>query len=146
MVLVWGYLARGNDGLTLVMVAINSLTMLVLYGAAGRIPAGRGPAAGALAGAGAVHRHLRGPAAGGRLPVPAAGSSQAKGEQWFTEKFLHVLTPITIIALLATLVLLFSLQGRGDPRQPADDPLDRHPAVHPDHADLLAGLLVRRSC
>ena len=33
MVLVWGYLARGNDGHTLVMVAINSLTMLVLYGA-----------------------------------------------------------------------------------------------------------------
>lgn len=30
MVLVWGYLARGNDGLTLVMVAINYLTMLVL--------------------------------------------------------------------------------------------------------------------
>ena len=28
MVLVWGYLSRGNDGLTLVMVAINSLTML----------------------------------------------------------------------------------------------------------------------
>ena len=26
MVLVWGYLSRGNDGLTLVMVAINSLT------------------------------------------------------------------------------------------------------------------------
>ncbi len=35
MVLVWGYLARGNDGLTLVMVAINSLTMLVLYGILG---------------------------------------------------------------------------------------------------------------
>jgi hypothetical protein len=32
MVLVWGYLSRGNDGLTLVMVAINSLTMLLLYG------------------------------------------------------------------------------------------------------------------
>ena len=32
MVLVWGYLARGNDGLTLIMVAINSLSMLVLYG------------------------------------------------------------------------------------------------------------------
>ena len=29
MVMVRGYLARGNDGLTLVMVAINSLTMLV---------------------------------------------------------------------------------------------------------------------
>ena len=35
MVLVWGSLARGNDGLTLVMVAINSLTMLVLYGVLG---------------------------------------------------------------------------------------------------------------
>jgi arsenite transporter len=34
-----------------------------------------------------------------------------KGEQWFTEKFLHVLTPITIIALLTTLVLLFSFKG-----------------------------------
>lgn len=32
-VMVWlgSYLARGNDGLTLVMVAINSLSMLVLY-------------------------------------------------------------------------------------------------------------------
>ena len=35
MVLVWGYLARGNDGHTLVMVAINSLTMLFLYGPLG---------------------------------------------------------------------------------------------------------------
>jgi hypothetical protein len=35
MVLVWGYLARGNDGLTLVMVAINSLSMLFLYGPLG---------------------------------------------------------------------------------------------------------------
>ena len=35
MVLVWGYLAKGNDGHTLVMVAINSLTMLFLYGPLG---------------------------------------------------------------------------------------------------------------
>ncbi|MGD8837128.1 MAG: arsenical-resistance protein, partial [Desulfobacteraceae bacterium] len=35
MVLVWGFLSRGNDGLTLVMVAINSLTMLLLYGVLG---------------------------------------------------------------------------------------------------------------
>jgi ACR3 family arsenite transporter len=34
-----------------------------------------------------------------------------KGEEWFKEKFLHVLTPITIIALLVTLVLLFSFKG-----------------------------------
>jgi len=35
MVLVWGYLAKGNDGHTLVMVAINSLSMLLLYGPLG---------------------------------------------------------------------------------------------------------------
>ncbi len=110
MVLVWGSLARGNDGLTLVMVAFNSLTMLVLYGVLG----------GFLLGV-------------GRLPVPwqalllsigvyvalplVAGYGtrkfilRAKGERWFREKFLRVLTPITITALLATLVLLFSFKG-----------------------------------
>jgi len=110
MVLVWGYLAKGNDGLTLVMVAINSLTMLILYGVLG----------GFLLGV-------------GRLPVPwqalllsiaiyvalplAAGFFSRrwlislKGRDWFNEKFLHVLTPITIIALLITLVLLFSFKG-----------------------------------
>ncbi len=35
----------------------------------------------------------------------------AKGEVWFRERFLHVLTPVTILALLATLVLLFSFKG-----------------------------------
>ena len=110
MVLVWGFLAKGNDGHTLVMVAINSLTMLVLYG----------PLGGFLLGV-------------GKLPVPwqalllsigiyvalplVAGYFtrkwviKAKGEQWFKERFLHVLTPITIIALLVTLVLLFSFKG-----------------------------------
>jgi ACR3 family arsenite transporter len=34
-----------------------------------------------------------------------------KGKKWFEEKFLYVLTPITIVALLATLVLLFSFKG-----------------------------------
>jgi len=110
MVLVWGYLAKGNDGHTLVMVAINSLTMLVLYGLLG----------GYLLGV-------------GRLPVPwqalllsigiyvalplVAGYLSrrflvaAKGEEWFREKFLHLLTPVTIVALLITLVLLFSFKG-----------------------------------
>ncbi|MEO0080799.1 MAG: ACR3 family arsenite efflux transporter [candidate division WOR-3 bacterium] len=110
MVLVWGYLARGNDGHTLVMVAINSLTMLLLYG----------PLGGFLLGV-------------GRLPVPwqalvlsitiyvalplAAGYLsrkliiRARGEAWFQNRFLPVLTPVTIIALLVTLILLFSFKG-----------------------------------
>jgi ACR3 family arsenite transporter len=110
MVLVWGFLAKGNDGHTLVMVAINSLTMLLFYG----------PLGGFLLGV-------------GKLPVPwqalllsiaiyvalplVAGfltrkwALKAKGETWFNQSFMHVLTPVTIIALLATLVLLFSFKG-----------------------------------
>jgi ACR3 family arsenite transporter len=110
MVLVWGFLARGNDGHTLVMVAVNSLVMLALYG----------PLGGFLLGV-------------GRLPVPwqalllsigiyvalplLAGYFSRKlivriwGEDWFRRKFLHILTPITVTALLITLVLLFSFKG-----------------------------------
>ena len=117
MVLVWGYLARGNDGLTLVMVAINSLVMLVLYGVLG----------GFLLGV-------------GRLPVPwqalllsigvyvalplvagfltRKGIIATKGLAWFKERFLPILTPITITALLVTLVLLFSFKGEVIVRNP----------------------------
>lgn len=110
MVLVWGYLARGNDGLTLVMVAINSLTMLVLYGALG----------GYLLGVGRLpvpwQALLLSIAIYVALPLVAGYLSRkwiiaSRGEAWFKEKFLHVLTPVTIIALLITLVLLFSFKG-----------------------------------
>jgi ACR3 family arsenite transporter len=110
MVLVWGYLARGNDGHTLVMVAINSLTMLLLYG----------PLGGFLLGVGRLpvpwQALLLSIAIYVALPLVAGYLSRkwliaAKGAVWFREKFLHVLTPITIIALLVTLVLLFSFKG-----------------------------------
>lgn len=110
MVLVWGFLARGNDGLTLVMVAINSLTMLVLYGVLG----------GFLLGVGRLpvpwQALLLSIAIYVALPLVAGFFSRkwiiaAKGEAWFKDKFLHVLTPITILALLTTLVLLFSFKG-----------------------------------
>lgn len=110
MVLVWGYLARGNDGLTLVMVAINSLTMLLLYGLLGGFLLGVGrlpiPWQALLLSVGIYVA----------LPLVAGYFSRvwiirAKGEAWFKEKFLHLLTPITIMALLITLVLLFSFKG-----------------------------------
>ncbi len=110
MVLVWGYLAKGNDGHTLIMVSINSLAMLLLYG----------PLGGFLLGV-------------GRLPVPWEALAlsigiyvalplfagyvsrkliiRTKGEEWFNTKFVHLLTPVTIVALLLTLVLLFSFKG-----------------------------------
>ncbi len=110
MVLVWGYLAKGNDSLTLIMVAINSLTMLVLYGVLG----------GFLLGVGQLpvpwQALLLSVLIYVALPLFAGHFSRKwiigkKGELWFKEKFLHILTPITISALLVTLVLLFSFKG-----------------------------------
>ena len=110
MVLVWGHLSKGNDGHTLVMVAINSLTMLLLYGLLG----------GFLLGVGRLpvpwQALLLSIAIYVALPLVAGYLSRkwiiaAKGEDWFKEKFLHFLTPVTIIALLVTLVLLFSFKG-----------------------------------
>jgi ACR3 family arsenite transporter len=110
MVLVWGYLARGNDGLTLMMVALNSLTMLVLYG----------PLGGFLLGVGSLPVPWQALALSigiyVALPLAAGYLSRrwiiaAKGRPWFEERFLHVLTPVTIVALLVTLVLLFSFKG-----------------------------------
>lgn len=110
MVLVWGFLSRGNDGLTLVMVAINSLTMLVLYGVLGGFLLGVGrlpvPWQALLL---SIGIYVALPLVAGFISRKAIIS--AKGETWFKEKFLHILTPITIIALLITLVLLFSFKG-----------------------------------
>lgn len=110
MVLIWGHLAKGNDGHTLVMVAINSLTMLFLYA----------PLGGWLLGV-------------NKMPIPwqtivlsvviyvglplllgyysRKWLIAKKGIKWFEEKFLHYLTPVSIGALLLTLVLLFSFKG-----------------------------------
>lgn len=110
MVLVWSYLARGNVGHTLIMVAINSLTMLVLYGVIGGFLLGVGklpvPWQALLLSIGVYVA----------LPLVAGYFSRkwilaAKGEVWFREKFLHLLTPVTIGALLVTLILLFSFKG-----------------------------------
>ncbi len=92
------------------MVAVNSLTMLVLYGVLG----------GYLLGVGQLpvpwQAMLLSIAIYVALPPVAGFASRkliirSKGEEWFKEKFLHFLTPITIIALLTTLVLLFSFKG-----------------------------------
>jgi ACR3 family arsenite transporter len=110
MVLVWGYLAKGNDGHTLVMVAINSLTMLFFYG----------PLGGFLLGIGELpvprQTLLLSLSIYVVLPLVAGYFSRkwvikGKGKEWFVERFLHGLTPVSIVALLVTLVLLFSFKG-----------------------------------
>jgi len=110
MVLMWGYLSYGNQGHTLVMVAVNSLTMLFLYAPLGRwllaandlIVPWQTIALSVLIYVG--------------LPLITGMYSRYwifkyKGRDWFERKFLKYLSPIAISALLVTLVLLFAFKG-----------------------------------
>lgn len=110
MVLVWSYLAKGNDGLTLVMVAINSLTMLFLYA----------PLGGFLLKVNKMpipwQTILLSVLIYVALPLIAGYFSRKyiikkKGIDWFQKKFINLLTPVSISALLLTLILLFSFKG-----------------------------------
>ncbi|MFA5039284.1 MAG: ACR3 family arsenite efflux transporter [Candidatus Omnitrophota bacterium] len=117
MVLVWGHLSRGNDGHTLVMVAINSLTMLFLYA----------PLGGWLLGVNQMpipwQTILLSVLVYVGLPLFLGYHTRKyiiarKGFRWFEEKFLRYLTPVSIGALLVTLVLLFSFKGELMIKQP----------------------------
>jgi len=110
MVLVWSYLSKGNMGNTLVMVAINSLTMLLLYA----------PLAGFLLGINdipipwetiffSVGIYVGFPLVAGFLT--RRHLLKTKGAEWFDGVFARNLHTVSIVALLITLVLLFSFQG-----------------------------------
>ena len=110
MVLMWSYLAKGNDGLTLIMIAVNSLIMLFIFG----------PLGGLLLNVNSMpvpwETMLLSVGIYVALPLIAGYYSRIwfinkKGQAWFNERFLKYLTPISITALLITLVLLFSFKG-----------------------------------
>lgn len=110
MVLMWGYLSYGNQGLTLVMVAVNSLTMLFLYAPLGRWLLSASnlsvPWATILL---SVLIYVG-------LPLLVGVYSRYwilkhKGRDWFEQQFLKYLDPVAISALLITLVLLFAFKG-----------------------------------
>ncbi len=110
MVLMWGYLSYGNQGHTLVMVAVNSLTMLLLYAPLGRWLLASNqltvPWATIVL---SVLIYVG-------LPLVAGVFSrrwilQHKGLEWFERNFIHYLSPIAISAMLVTLILLFAFKG-----------------------------------
>lgn len=110
MVLMWGYLCYGNQGHTLVMVAVNSLAMLFLYAPLGRwLLAANDLTVPWETIALSVLIYVG-------LPLIAGMYSRYwifkhKGREWFERKFLKYLSPIAISALLVTLVLLFAFKG-----------------------------------
>jgi ACR3 family arsenite transporter len=110
MVLMWGYLSYSNQGHTLVMVAVNSLTMLFLYAPLGKW----------LLSASDLtvpwQTILLSVLIYVGLPLAAGMYSrywivQHKGKAWFERNFLKYLSPVAISALLITLVLLFAFKG-----------------------------------
>ncbi|VBB06435.1 bile acid:sodium symporter/arsenical resistance protein acr3 [Lucifera butyrica] len=110
MVFVWSYLTDGDPAYTLVQVAINDLIMLVLFA----------PIVMFLLGVSnivvpkdvlfmSVLLYIVIPLAAGYLT--RRGLISSHGEEWFNTKFLAPLKPVTIIALLATLIIIFAFQG-----------------------------------
>ncbi len=110
MVLMWGYLSYSNQGHTLVMVAVNSLTMLFLYAPLGRwLLAANNLIVPWQTIVLSVLIYVGLPLAAGMYT--RYWIFKHKGRRWFEQKFLKYLSPIATAALLITLVLLFAFKG-----------------------------------
>ena len=110
MVLMWSYLAEGNMGHTLVMCAINSLSMVVLYAPLAQFLLGiSGIIIPWVTIAFSVAVYICLPLLCGYFTRNQA--IKRRGIGWFETKLVPPLRTVSIIALLITLVVLFSLQG-----------------------------------
>jgi ACR3 family arsenite transporter len=117
MVFVWSYLSKGDPNYTLVQVSVNDLVLLVLFIPLVQFLLGITDFQipwGVLITSVVVYVLI--PLLAGyftnRLLI------RNKGEVWFKTKFLKHLKPFSIIALLATLILLFAFQGEQILEQP----------------------------
>lgn len=111
MVFVWSYLTDGDPNYTLVQVSVNDLIILVAFV----------PIVGLLLGITDVSIPYDTLVASVVIfvvvPLVAGVVTQklllrSHGEAWFRTKFLPRLKPVSMIALLVTLVLLFAFQGQ----------------------------------
>ncbi|WP_299986492.1 ACR3 family arsenite efflux transporter [uncultured Pontibacter sp.] len=110
MVFVWSYLSDGDPNYTLMQVSVNDLIILVAFV----------PIVGLLLGITnvtvpydtlflSIIIYVVVPLVAGFLTSRALIKS--KGEAWFTREFLPRLKPMSVLALLLTLILLFAFQG-----------------------------------
>ena len=110
MVFVWSYLTDGDPVYTLVQVAVNDLIMLVAFAPIVMFLCGVSnvvvPSKVLIT---SVVVFIVIPLAAGYLTRTALLKSH--GKDWFEQKFLTKFHPVTIFALLVTLVLIFAFQA-----------------------------------
>jgi ACR3 family arsenite transporter len=111
MVFVWSYLTDGDPAYTLVQVSLNDLLMLLLFAPIVSL---------LVSGASNLSVPFRvllySVVAFIVIPLALGAISriiliQRKGREWFEKVFLPFFQPITIIALLLTLILIFAFQS-----------------------------------